>query len=129
MLVTKAICLPSGESVLSLTSCVMYSLSIVNGWTSNFCRDSTLAGSVTTLPGKLAVCATAETAMNSVRSRGALRILLIKLLPVICLPAKLQGVADLCISTVDHVLSAAWQRFSSVHCAHLGLRAMQTARP
>jgi len=40
-----------------------------------------------------------------------------------------QGFAALCISTVDHVLSAAWQMFSNGHSAHFGRRAMHSARP
>ena len=39
------------------------------------------------------------------------------------------GFALLCISTVLHVLSAAWQIFSSGHSAHFGLRAIHNARP
>src|SRR4051812_48006536 len=39
------------------------------------------------------------------------------------------GFADLWISIVLQVLSAAWQMFSSGHSAHFGLRAMQSARP
>ena len=39
------------------------------------------------------------------------------------------GFALLWMSTVHQVLSAAWHRVSSGHSAHLGLRAMQMARP
>ncbi len=39
------------------------------------------------------------------------------------------ALAFLCMSTVVHVLSPAWQRFSSGQSAHLGLRAMQSLRP
>jgi hypothetical protein len=44
-------------------------------------------------------------------------------------PWWIYGSADGCISTVDHVLSAAWQIFSSGHSAHFGFLATHSARP
>src|ERR1041385_411956 len=56
MLLRKAICLPSGDQVLSPTLCDMNSFSMLSGCTSNFSLETICAGSVMTLGDGAGIC-------------------------------------------------------------------------